>query len=369
MSSSDSTARSIPPEGDDGRVVIAAESLGRVFRVSGRRMRRAGSRPAVEGVSFTISEGETVALVGESGSGKTTTARMILGIDHATSGVVRFRGADIHRLHGKRRRAFRRSVQAVFQDATSSLNPRRSIRQIVGEPLIVNQRLHGEALTARVRALLTDVGLSTELLRSYPSQLSGGMRQRVAIAQALALNPSLIVMDEPVSALDVSIRAQVMNLLKDLQARHNIAYLIISHDLASMRYLSDTVITMLGGRIVESAPSEVFFARACHPYSLALLAASDVFEQADNSEIPQVSLYEEDLAPAPPGGCHLAARCWLRRQLDGPEICVTNEPALLEVSDGHRASCHFANRLIGDERAAVLDSATQLATTGGRIGQ
>jgi oligopeptide transport system ATP-binding protein len=289
---------------------------------------------AVDGISLEIRESETMSLVGESGCGKTTTAKMILLLEPHTSGSIKFRTREISTLRGHQLREYRASVQAVFQDPWSSLNPRMRARAIIGEPLVINHRSRGAALQKRVDELLTAVGLPLAVANYFPHELSGGMKQRLAIARALGLGPSVVVLDEPVSALDVSIRAQIMNLLKDLQARLGVAYLLIAHNLATVRYLSHRMAVMYVGRIVESGESEDVFSHPLHPYTQALISAA-VANQPGGA--PQIILSGDVPSPAnPPSGCRFHPRC--------PKAfarCGVDEPQLRELAPGHRVACHL----------------------------
>jgi oligopeptide/dipeptide ABC transporter ATP-binding protein len=294
-----------------------------------------GSVKAVDGVSFTLGRGETFALVGESGCGKTTTARVILRMEPPTAGTVRIAGHDIHRLRGQGLREYRASVQAVFQDPMSSLNPRKRVRSIIGEPLVVNRSLSRRELAARVAELVEQVGLPPKSADLFPHEFSGGQRQRIAIARALALNPRLVVLDEPVSALDVSIRAQIMNLLKDLQEELGLAYLLIAHDLATVRYVATTVAVMYLGRLVEVAPAEDLFTRPRHPYTQALFSAA----LPSHPDIKREEVILSGEVPSPlhvPPGCRFHPRC--------PAVlprCSGDDPAEREVDPAHAVACHL----------------------------
>ena len=294
---------------------------------------------AVDGVSFRIAQQETLGLVGESGCGKTTTARMILGLLAPDAGEIRFLGSEIGR-RGPAQRRGRGRIQAVFQDPWSSLDPRMRVGDAIAEPLVVNTRLRGQELRDRIAGLLEAVGLGPGAARNYPHEFSGGQRQRIAIARALSLNPDLIVLDEPVSALDVSIRAQIMNLLKDLQKEMQLSYLLIAHDLATVRYLTDTVGVMYLGKLAELAPTTGLFTRPAHPYTLALIDAAS----AEVRGRPPIVLRGDIPSPAdPPSGCRFHTRCWLYEQLDRPEICRTEQPPMTEVLPNHASACHFAS--------------------------
>jgi oligopeptide/dipeptide ABC transporter ATP-binding protein len=294
-----------------------------------------GSVRAVDGVSLSVRAHETVSVVGESGCGKTTLAKLILRLEEPTAGRILFQRDDIRALRGPALRRYRASVQAVFQDPWSSLNPRMRAGAIVGEPLVLNQRLTRAELNVRVERLLLAVGLEPSAARSFPHEFSGGMRQRLAVARALALRPALIVLDEPVSALDVSIRAQIMNLLRDLQAEFQMAYLLIAHDLATVRYLSRRVAVMYLGQIVESASAEEFFERPLHPYSKAMIAAA---LPARPGETQTGILLEGDppSPTSPPAGCRFHPRCPFAF-----ERCRQEEPPLRDLAPGHEAACHL----------------------------
>lgn len=291
---------------------------------------------AVDNISFSIEEGQTFSLVGESGCGKTTTARIILLLEEATGGSVLFRGGDITKLDKKGLREYHASVQAVFQDPYSSLSPRKRVWFTVGEPLMVNKAVpHRRAIKERVEELLIQVGLDHRAAELYPHEFSGGQRQRIAIARALALNPSLVVLDEPVSALDVSIRAQIMNVLKDLQGRLGVAYLLIAHDLATVRYMSHRMGVMYLGQLVESGPSEELYDRPLHPYTRALLAAA-LPSHPDVVREEIILKGEVPTALNPPSGCRFHPRCHCAMP-----ICAEVEPSLKGMGNDHSVACHL----------------------------
>ena len=316
------------------QALIEVEDLRKHFSVSTGLLRRsAGSLKAVDGVSFRIWPGMSYGLVGESGCGKSTTAKMILRLERPTSGQIRFRGEDIYDLDQAGRRGYRGSVQAVFQDPWSSLNPRMRVGSIIAEPLEVNSNLSRAEMRAKVASLLQDVGLHPSQAELYPHEFSGGQRQRITIARALSLNPALIVLDEPVSALDVSIRAQIMNLLKDLQERYNLSYLLIAHNLSTVRHMCDRVGVMYLGKIVEEADD--LFDNPLHPYTKALI--SSALPSHPDMRRERVILTGEVPSPVdPPPGCRFNPRCSYAMP-----HCSQLEPRLEEQSPGHVVSCHL----------------------------
>ena len=291
---------------------------------------------AVDGVSFTIAAGKTLGLVGESGSGKTTVGRTLLRLQEPTRGTVVFDGNDVFALDAAKLRALRRKMQIVFQDPYSSLNPRMTVAETLREPL----EIHG--LAGEVSALLDEVGLDAEFAKRYPHELSGGQRQRVGIARALSVAPQFIVCDEPVSALDVSVQAEVLNLLADLQARRRLTYLFIAHDLAVVRHIADDVAVMYLGKIVERAPAAEIYAQPRHPYTSALLSA--VPEPNPRAAKQRIVLPGDIPSPSnPPPGCPFHPRC--PHPLKS-ERCRTEVPPLRAITPGHLAACHFAEQPI-----------------------
>lgn len=322
--------------------VLEVQDLKKHYPIHAGLLRReVGRVRAVDGVSFHIGQGETLALVGESGCGKTTVSRCILRALTPTSGEIRFAteggaAVDLARLPKRALRPLRRHMQMIFQDPYSSLNPRMMVGDIIAEPLRLLD-LPDKAKADRVAELLSLVKLDADYATRYPHELSGGQRQRIGIARALAVEPELLVLDEPVSALDVSIQAGVLNLLKELQAKFNLACLFISHDLSVVRHLCDRIAVMYLGKIVEVAPREELYARPTHPYTRALLSA--VSSPKARRAKKRIILKGDVPNPAdPPSGCRFRTRCW-----KAGEICGTTEPPLVEMSGPHRLACHFPN--------------------------
>jgi oligopeptide/dipeptide ABC transporter ATP-binding protein len=305
---------------------------------------------AVDGVSFSVAAGETLALVGESGCGKSTVGRLVLRLIEPTAGQVRFEGRDIVTLPEREVRAFRRSAQLVFQDPYASLNPRMTVGDILAEPLKLHNVVPAAQQRARVAELLRLVGLEPRHAPRYPHEFSGGQRQRIAVARALAVEPKLIVCDEPVSALDVSIRSQVLNLLKDLQQRLGLTYIFISHDLAVVKHIADRVAVMYLGRIVETARAEALFAAPRHPYTRALISAIPVPCPQRGRE-RRILRGDVPSALAPPPGCHLHTRC--PHVID---VCRTVRPDLVSDEGGHATACHRWTELPPEPGLAIHDA-------------
>jgi peptide/nickel transport system ATP-binding protein len=323
--------------------LLKVRDLTKRFPVASGMRREKGWFTAVDGVSFDLMPGQTLGLVGESGCGKTTTGRMILRLIEPTSGQIIMRNGqqeiDLVHLRAESLRLFRRHVQMIFQDPYSSLNPRLRVLDIIGEPLRALTKLSPHQIEDRVRDLAQQVGLLPDQLRRYPHAFSGGQRQRICIARALALNPALIVCDEPVSALDVSVRAQIINLLKDLQAERGLAYLFVAHDLSVVENISTRVAVMFAGRIVELAPNQALFQTPAHPYTMTLL---DAVPEPDPALRENPATESEDPAIAAPvsGGCPFHSRC-----PHAKEQCREEAPALLPLAEDHFVACHFASKI------------------------
>jgi len=321
----------------ENNVILRVDNLVMHFPIyRGVIRRQVGAVHAVDGVSFDIKRGETLGLVGESGCGKSTTGRTILQLYKPTAGHVYFNDVDLTTLHREEIRRMRRNMQMIFQDPYASLNPRMTINDIIGEGLIVHHVAKGAEVNKRVAELLGLVKLNPAFANRYPHEFSGGQRQRVGIARALALQPSLIVCDEPISALDVSIQAQVVNLLEELQEKFNLTYLFIAHDLSMVRHISDRVAVMYLGIIVELAEREELYSHPMHPYTQALLSAIPV---PDPSAAKQHKIVLEGDVPSPvnpPSGCRFRTRCPLAKS-----ICAEKRPEFREVAPGHFAACHM----------------------------
>ena len=353
--------QAVPPPTSEGAPLLRVTDLVKHFEIRGGLLgiSRVGAVRAVDGVSFDVRKGETLGLVGESGCGKTTLGKVVLRLLPATSGRVEIEGQPIfdkptpearkagaqeYSADGAKMKEVRRDLQVVFQDPYSSLNPRMTVGEIIGEGPLVHGMTSRKERDDLVRALLQKVGLNQTHIHRYPHEFSGGQRQRIGIARALALNPEFIVLDEPVSALDVSIQSQVLNLLDDLQQEFGLTYLFIAHNLAVVEHISDRVGVMYLGKLVELASVDEIYRNPRHPYSLALLSAVP----NPNPRIRKKRLVLEGDVPSPanpPSGCRFHTRCWLTKRLGNPENCVTDEPLLRVVRPGHEVACHYAEEI------------------------
>ena len=304
--------------------------------------RQVGAVRAVDGVSFDIKRGETLGLVGESGCGKSTTGRTVLQLYRPTAGSVHFEGVDLVHLKGEELRKMRRKMQMIFQDPYASLNPRMTVADIVGEPLIVHNVAKGKEIQERVQHLLKLVNLNPSFASRYPHEFSGGQRQRIGVARALALQPSFIICDEPISALDVSIQAQVVNLLEELQDQFNLTYLFIAHDLSMVKHISDRVAVMYLGVVVELATRDELYSKPLHPYTQALLSAVPIPDPVADAKRERVLLKGDVPSPAnPPSGCRFRTRCPIAEA-----VCAETRPEFREIKPGHFVACFFAERFL-----------------------
>jgi len=361
-------AAAAAPKSRDDEVLLDIRGLKTYFPIMGGLLRhKIGDVFAVDDVSFTVKHGETLGLVGESGCGKTTLGRSVLRLTEPTAGEVIFDGVNVASLKGDDLKRMRRRMQIVFQDPMSSLNPRMPVSDIIGEGLLAQATKENgwhkrKTRDDHVGDSLEAVGLRRDYSRRYPHEFSGGQRQRIGIARALALQPDFIVCDEPVSALDVSIQSQVLNLLVDLRERLSLTYLFIAHNLSVVQYVSDRVGVMYLGKLVELAPVDVLYAQPSHPYTVALLSA--IPDPDPRRRKKRLVLKGDVPSPAaPPSGCHFHTRCWLFEQLGKPEQCMNVDPPLREVQPEQLVACHFAEEISGSrvQKAAAATSALDTA--------
>jgi oligopeptide transport system ATP-binding protein len=339
MTEAEAQVETKAPAASADEVLVRVEHLVKHFPITRGILiqRTIGAVRAVDDISFEVRRGETFGLVGESGCGKSTTGRTILQLFPPTSGHVYFDGRDLVGLPANEMRRMRRKMQMIFQDPYASLNPRMTVGEIVGEPLVVHKTAKGAAITQRVDELLELVGLNPAFANRYPHEFSGGQRQRIGVARALALNPLFIVCDEPISALDVSIQAQVINLLEDLQNRFGLTYLFIAHDLSMVRHICDRVGVMYLGILVEQAERDELYTKPLHPYTQALLSAVPVADPAVEESRKRIILEGDVPSPAnPPSGCRFRTRCWMAEQ-----ICAEQVPEWRELLPGHWVACHL----------------------------
>ena len=315
--------------------ILKVRSLRKYFHVA------RGNLHAVDDISFDIHKGKTLGMVGESGCGKSTTGRLLVHLHEATAGSIVYDGFEMTDANAAQMKEMRKRMQMIFQDPYSSINPRHTLSTIIGEPLKIHKKVtNNQEYEDRVRSLMATVGLAERLYDAYPHELDGGRRQRIGIARALSLDPEFIVCDEPVSALDVSIQAQILNLLMDLQDKLGLTYLFITHDLSVVKHISDDIVIMYMGQIVERGPTEALFEKPIHPYGKALLSAIPIPKL--NSRKERIILKSEVSSPIDPKkGCRFAPRCAYARQ-----ACTESDPALLEIIPGRFAACHFANEMI-----------------------
>jgi peptide/nickel transport system ATP-binding protein len=359
-------------EGNNGSIV-QVRNLRTYFPIKSRSLipRVVGQVMAVDGIDFDIGAGETLGLVGESGSGKTTAARSVLMLVKPTSGSVKIDGDEVTKLNQRQLRPIRRKTSMIFQDPFNALNPRHTVGSIISAPFEIQNIKPEGGVKRAVQELMQRVGLNPEHYNRYPNEFSGGQRQRIGIARAVALHPELVVCDEPVSALDVSIQAQILNLLHDLQKEFNIAYLFVAHDLAVVRQVSHRIAVMYLGHIVESAPRTKIYTMPLHPYTRSLLSAVPVPDPVRQRQRTRIVLQGDVPSPIdPPSGCVFHTRCWLYEKLGQPERCTTEDPPLRPFGEDHVVACHFAEELQGQavgESSVEVDAAAAAAAAIGVV--
>jgi oligopeptide transport system ATP-binding protein len=345
----------VPTDGTTDGELLKVENLKMYFPITQGIIlqRQVGWVRAVDDISFAVKRGETLGLVGESGCGKSTTGRAILQLYKPTGGNVNFLGKELTKLGGGELRKMRREMQMIFQDPYASLNPRMTVGSIIGEPLEIHNLAKGKEKQERVQELLRIVGLNPYFANRYPHEFSGGQRQRIGIARALAVQPSFIVCDEPISALDVSIQAQVINLLEELQAQFDLTYLFIAHDLSVVRHISDRVAVMYVGKLVEITTRDLLYERPLHPYTKALLSAVPIPDPAIERRRQRIILTGDVPSPVnPPTGCRFHPRCPFAQ-----ELCREQEPQLLEVEPQHHVACHFWDDILQRAQTSVVEPA------------
>ena len=361
-------AASATAQGDLPQILLEVRDLKTYYPIYGGLLRRRiGSVYAVDGVSLTINRGQTFGLVGESGCGKTTFGRTILRLETATAGSIVMDGQDLLAMEGRQLKRMRRRMQLIFQDPYGSLNPRMPVSDVIGEGLLAqadaqNGWAKREVRDRRVADFLEAVGLRRDYTRRYPHEFSGGQRQRIGIARALSLNPEFVVCDEPVSALDVSIQSQILNLLSELRKEFNLTYLFIAHNLSVVQYFCERIGVMYLGKLVEVADTDDLYEHPRHPYSVALLSAIPVPDPRVRKK--RLVLKGDVPSPAnPPSGCRFHPRCWLRERLGNPEICSAEDPALRDLGGGQMSACHFAEQVSVEaaQEAASRQSAIDTA--------
>jgi oligopeptide/dipeptide ABC transporter ATP-binding protein len=363
MSTSE-VASPTPTSDSNGTSLLDVEHLRVLFPIKAGVIidRKIGQVHAVDDVSFALREGETLGIVGESGCGKTTLIRVLVRLIDATSGSIRFRGQDITASNRSQLEPIRRQMQMVFQDPQASLNPRKRVAQILATPLRI-RGVEKDRLPAESRSLLERVGLPREAMNRFPHEFSGGQRQRIGIARALAVNPKLILLDEPVSALDVSIQAQVINLLDDLQDELHLSYIFVAHDLSVVRHVSDRIVVMYLGKLMEISPAEELYSKPIHPYTSALLGAIPIPDPKQNRARTRLVVSGEVPNPInPPSGCRFHTRCPL-----ATDICRTVEPPLTEYAGGHVAACHHPQYVTTAEIAAATRSDASPLSAGSEL--